>query len=364
MKKLLTVKKKVGKEAWLQGYSKNTARVYRNGFDLFIQFMNESEEGEWNDQRLVEEREQDVANRTYAFEHKITQFHEWLKTYDPNLSDNSRKSYLIAIRSFFAYHRLDVKLTRQQKVKVGKKAKPKRKYYEFTLDDIKRMASVSKPKERFILLVGKELGLRAVDFTNLKQGTFAAHLNEEVPISLGEVYTVKEGVNAMPFLGYDGQQAVEQWLQVLKSKGKYDPQKPMLEVGEKELTEILKRLIKRAGINTAGQNVRFHQLRVFLITRLSKLLETNRWKMVVGKSVPESSYVKPFELKEDYRKVLPLITVNTAHSIPEKEEVRKLKERITTLEMQGLKLFNELEKVKETSRTIIEWLAKELNAHI
>jgi len=326
--------------------------------------MDETEEGTWNDQRLLEEREQDVVNRSYAFEHKITEFHTWLKTSDPNLSDNSRKSYLIAIRSFFACHRLDVKLTRQQKVKVGKKAKPKRKYYEFTLEDIKRMASVSKPKERFILLVGKELGLRAVDFTNLKQGTFIAHLNEDVPVSLGEVYTIKESVNAMPFLGYDGQQACKQWLTVLKSKGEYDPEKPILKVGEKELTEILKRLVKRAGINTAGQNIRFHQLRVFLITRLSKLLETNRWKMVVGKSVPESSYVKPFQLKEDYRKVLPLITVNTIHSMPETEEVRKLKERIATLETQGLKIFNELEKVKEISRTIIEWLAKELNAHI
>lgn len=364
MKKLLTVKNKLGKEAWLQGYAKNSARVYGNGFDLFIQYMNETEKEEWNDKRLIEEREHDVANRTYAFEQKITQFHEWLKTYDPNLSDNSRKSYLIAIRSFFAYHRLDVKLTRQQKVKIGKKARPKRKYYEYTLEDIKRMASVSKPKERFILLVGKELGLRAVDFTNLKQGTFIAHLNEEIPISLGEVFTEKEGVNAMPFLGYDGKQACEQWLQVLKSEGEYDPEKPVLSIGEKELTETLKRLTKRAGINTAGQNIRFHQLRVFLITRLSKVLETNRWKLIVGKSVPESSYVKPFELKQDYEKVLPLITVNTIHSMPETEEVRKLKERIATLEAQGLKMFGELEKVKETSRTIIEWLAKELNAHI
>lgn len=134
--------------------------MYRVGFDLFLEFMNETEEGTWDDLRLLKEREEDVKNRTYAFEQKLVEFYGWLKTRDPNFSDNTRKSYLLPIRSFFAYHRWDIRLTRQQRTKISKKARPKRKYYEYTLEDIKQMASVSKPKERYILLVGKELGLR------------------------------------------------------------------------------------------------------------------------------------------------------------------------------------------------------------
>jgi integrase len=189
--------------------------------------MNETEEGTWDEQRLISEREEDVKTRSYAFEHKLVEFYNWLKEQHPNFSDWTRKSYLKAIRSFFAFHRLDVKFTQQQKSKVGKKPKPKRKYYEYTLDDIKRMAEVSNPRERYILLAGKELGLRASDFVKLKQRTFVAHdLDGEVPVSLGELYTFKEGVSAKPFLGFDGREAVKQWLTVLKSQGIYNQKKP------------------------------------------------------------------------------------------------------------------------------------------
>jgi len=372
----LTVENKIGKEVWLRGYAESSRKVYRIGFDIFLEFMNRTEKGEWSDKRLIEEREEDVKNRSFAFERKVVEFYEWLKTYDPNLSDNTRKAYMLAVRSFFAYHRLDVKLTRQQRAKVSRKPKPKRKYYDFTLEDIKRMASVSKPKERYVLLVGKELGLRAIDFVNLKVGTFTAHLEEEVPISLGEVYTQKEGVNAKPFLGYDGKQAVEQWLTILKSKGKYNPDKPMLEVGENELTEMLKRLTKRANISVGNEKIRFHQLRVFLITRLSKVMETNRWKQVVGKEVPESAYVKPFLLKEDYQKVLPLITANTTASMPQREELQKINKRILEVERENITLKEQIEEfyriliILLTAESIEERksealkLAKKMSIHI
>lgn len=307
--------------------------------------MNETEKGTWNDKRLIKEREEDVKNRTYAFEHKLIEFYNWLKKTNPNFSDNTRKAYLRSIRSFFSFHRLDVKFTQQQKGRISKKAKPKRKYYDYTVEDIKKMASVSKPKERYILLCGKEVGLRASDFVKLKQGTFEAHsLDAEPPISLGEVYTTKEGVTAKPFLGFDGRDAAKQWLTVLKSEGEYDPDKPMLDVGKKELTAILKRLTKRARVNTGNEKVRFHQLRVFLVTRLAQIMESNRWKQVVGKEVPESAYVKPLQLREDYAKVLPLITVNTSAGMPQKEEIKKLENAVMTLtrDMKGYKTTTEL----------------------
>ena len=329
---MLTVENRQGKEAWLSGFAESSVRVYSVSFDLFIKLMNETETGTWNDQRLIEEREEDIKNRTYAFEHKLIEFYNWLKQKNPTFSDNTRKSYLRAIRSFFTYHRLDVKFTQQQKGRISKKAKPKRKYYDYTLEDIKKMTSVSKPKERYILLCGKELGLRASDFVKLKQGTFIAHsLDAEPPIPLGKIYTTKEGVTAKPFLGYDGREAAKQWLTVLKSEGRYNPNKPMLEISKNELNEILKRLTKRASVNTGNEKVRFHQLRVFLVTRLAQIMEVNRWKQCVGKEVTESAYVKPLQLREDYAKVLPLITVNSSGGMP-KQELEDLKEIIADQE--------------------------------
>ena len=334
----LTVKNKIGKKAWLQGYAIGTKKVYEIGFDIFIEFMNDTQEGEWDDQRLIRERQEDIKTRSFAFEQKAIEFYEWLKEYNSNFSDHTRKTYLLTIRSFFAYHRLDLRFTRQQKSKITRKARPKWKFYDFTLADVQKMLGVAKPKEKYILACGKELGLRALDFANLKQGRFTAHLNEEVPISLGEIYTIIEGETATLFLGYDGKQAVKQWLTVLKSRGKYDPQKPMLQISKKELTVILARLAERANIELGNQRVRFHELRVFLITRLSKVLETNRWKQIVGKAVPESAYVKPFELRDDYRKVLPLITVDTSSILPQNKELQKLNKRITNLEKENIQL--------------------------
>ena len=362
---MLTVENRTGKNAWLSGFADSSVRVYKPAYDLFIEFMNETEEGTWNDQRLIKEREEDVKNRTYAFEHKLIEFYNWLKDYEKkDFSDNTRKSYLQAIRSFFAFHRLDVKFTIQQKSKISKKPKPKRKYYDYTLEDIKKMASVSKPKERYILMAGKELGLRASDFVELKQGTFIAHvLDAEPPISLGQIYTLKEGVIVKPFLGFDGREAAKQWLTVLKSKGQYDPNKPMLSVGKRELSEILKRLTKRARIKTGNEKIRFHQLRVFLITRLTQIMETNCWKQIVGKEVPESSYVKPFQLREGYSKVLPLITVNTSASTPKNAELEKINQRIVEVQSENIMLRREIDILNKRMKTNFENMKQILEVH-
>lgn len=331
---MLTVENKVGKDAWLSGFGEGSFRVYTAGYRLFIEFMNETETGKWNDQRLIEEREEDVKNRSYAFEQKLIEFFYWLRTYkNRNFSDWTRQSYLKAVRSFFAFHRLDIKFNQQQKSKISKKPKPKRKFYEFTLDDIKKMAEVANPKEKYILLAGKDLGIRSYDFVNLKQGTFLAHdLNGEPPVSLGEIYTQKEGVTAKPFLTLDGLHAAKQWLTILKSEGKLNANKKMLKLGKRELSKILKRLAVKAGVSTGNEEIRFHQLRVFLVTRLARVLETNIWKQIVGKEVPESAYVKAFQLKEDYAKVMPLITVNTEISEAQKEDIEDLKKALRSLE--------------------------------
>jgi len=387
----LTLERKIGKDAWLQGFGDSTQKVYSLAFATFLEFMSATEEGSWDDLRLIEERKEDLESRVFAFEQKIVEFYEWMKDYvtpertitvtrrhhisnkehsyeahisgGKKLSDNARKTYVTAARSFFSHHRLDLRFTKQQKRKLGKKARPKRSFYEFTLDDVREMSAVAKPKERYILLAGKDLGLRASDFSILKQGTFTAHLSEEPPISLGEIYTIKEGVLATPFIGPDGKHAAEQWLKILKAKGDYGPDKPMLTIAEKELTENLKRLVKKAHIKTGNQEVRFHQLRVFWITRASKVLETNRWKQIVGKQVPESAYVKPFKIREDYKKVLPLTTIRRTHATIEKEELDDLKKEMELLRKRDerrMKLIETRDLEIESVKSSISLLQKEM----
>jgi hypothetical protein len=68
-------------------------------------------------------------------------------------------------------------------------------------------------------------------------------------------------------------------------------------------------------------------------------METNR-----GKRSPKSTYIKSFQLRDDFKKVFPLITVNTTASLPQKEELKKLETVIMTLnkELQGSKTTTEI----------------------
>jgi len=361
---MLVADNKVGKDAWLKAFSRSyqTVKVYRKSYERFVEFMNETEKGEWDDNKLLEEREIDLKERNYAFEQKVVEFHRWLGRLPEKLSDSTKKTYIASICSFFAFHRMDLKFTRQQRNLVYKRIRPARRYYDFTLDDLKEMSKVASPKEKYVLLVGKSLGLRASDFIRLEQGTFEAHMKGEAPVSLGEIYTKKEGVKACPFLDEDAVEASKTWLQILESKGKRASEARVINITEQELTLILKRLAKRAKIETGNEIVRFHQLRVFLITRLSKVMETNRWKQVVGKEVPESSYVKSFNLREDYAKVMEYTTVREKVAQDEviklKEEVKVLKERENGAQTEVWELKNKFKMMEQEMETMRKAIAK------
>ena len=328
---------------WLnQGFAASTRRLYRWGLKVFLDFLNETEGGNWTPEKLVSERLKDVEERKFNFEKKIVEFYKWLQSYvtkpteipykarnrksgktytavfrmkgGKKLSDNTRQSFIHAVRSFFAYHRLDLKLTSQQKRLLGKKARLVEHDYLFSLKDIEEMAKVATPQERYILLAGKDLGLRAYDFISLTQGYFANALKkreeEEPPIPLGKIWTQKEGVYAYPFLTDDGLEAARVWLRILESKGLRDDNKPMLTIREKELTENLRRLAKKAAIDTHGQRIRFHCLRKFLVDRLSLKTSESKWKQIIGKQIDENAYVSPLELREAYRSVMDRIEIS------------------------------------------------------
>lgn len=378
------LEKRDGYQVWIKsGFRRSTIENYKLGYGLFIRFMNETEGGHWDDKRLIGEREKDLRSRSFVFEQKVLEFYEWMKGLvqqdrevlvqrknakpytikikgGKKLADNTRQVYTHGVRSFFSFHRLDLKLTRQQSRILNREPQPVMKYYEFTLEDIKRMARVAKPKERYVLLVGRSIGLRGGDFVLLKQGSFLAHLDEDPPCSLGEIFTTKEATYAKPFLDADAKEAAEAWLTILRAQGGYPlnfsdvgkslygADSRMIEIGEEELTEIIKKLVKKAGIQIGNERVRFHQLRVFLITRLSKVMEENRWKQIVGKKVPEKAYVKPFEIRDDFRKVIPLIAVSN-QSVIGSEELIKLRgevERLhTRLSERTDPLLNDIERL-------------------
>jgi len=81
------------------------------------------------------------------------------------------------------------------------------------------MASVGNLKEKYVLVVGKSLGLRASDFIRLTYGDFRKlDLNQEPPIFIGEISTTKEGISAFPFLDSDAVEIIKLLLESNKDK--------------------------------------------------------------------------------------------------------------------------------------------------
>lgn len=325
---------------WLdQGFARSTRRLFRLGLLRFLNFLETTEGGSWDVERLKQERLKDVQDRKYQFENRTVTFFEWLKTPPAKAldipfkrlraktgkirvhvyhipagrtpSDSQRKVFINAVRSFFAFHRLDLRFTRQQKRLLGRRAREIFQDYLPDLGDLAKMTDVGSPLERYILLAGKDLGLRAVDFGGLIQGMFSAALDKTPPVFLGKIYTQKEGVYAFPYLTEDGQQAARVWLKILESRGMRDDNAPMLTIKPKEFSENLKRMAGKAGIDLHGQRIRFHCLRKFLIDRISLHMAESKWKQIVGKQIDESAYVSPLKLGEAFREVLNLIQVST-----------------------------------------------------
>jgi vacuolar-type H+-ATPase catalytic subunit A/Vma1 len=111
-----------------------------------------------------------------------------------------------------------------------------------------------------------------------------------------------------------------------------------------ELTRVLQRLVKEAGIETGNKVVRFHGLRKFLIDRLSDVMSESKWKQIVGKTISEGAYISAERLREDYERAMK----ETTYRQPISESEIELRSAQRMLEMTLNIATNIPEDVKKT----------------
>lgn len=312
-------------ETWLEGLSKSTRNVYRHYWNLFKDFTKKT-----GDQMLKEKKV--AGNGTYKA--LLFQFREWLKQRPKPLSEHSIRTAVGTVRGFFSFHETPIILRRTEKMRL-KKAKRKRLDYKFSQADLRKIAMVSKLKEKYIVLVGKSLGLRASDFIRLTYGHFRAlNLNEEPPVGLGEIDTQKEGVLANPFLDSDAIPVIQQ---ILDSNRNKSDNERVLSIKKTELTTTLQRVTKRANVSAGNKHIRFHGLRKFLIDRLSAYASESQWKQIIGKAISEGAYVSTEQLKPIFARAMKDISclALTSNNIA-------LRERLEELEKENESLRNQI----------------------
>jgi len=325
-------------QEWLQSQKKHTAAAYKNYWRYFIEFLNKNPTGymienkilEATGETILEERKTDTGHQ---FERKVLEFKAWMREVK-KFADYTATTAAMAIRSFFAFHYVELKYRKTERERLRERTR-KTEDYRFTKGDLYKMFITGNLVERYIVSAGKSFGLRAGDFVKLTRGDLEPYLNREPPISIGEYNTEKRGVTAYPFIDPDALPIIKAMISKMDKEGRTNPTDRILSyASDTELSRILRNLAAKSGIVPGSKRIRFHGMRKFLIDHLSSVMSESKWKQIVGKVIAEGAYVSADSLRDDYSKVLPETCFATVQSDVQKIANKEALE--TMLKMFGL----------------------------
>ena len=293
-----------------------------------------------------------TADKDFQVENSMLNYRKYILS--KGKSENYAVGQVMTIRGFYAYYRKPLMFRKQESRKLGEKNRTTEDI-RFDKEDLAKMALAGNLKERYVLLVGKSVGLRASDFLGFTYGNFRSlKLDNEAPLALGETKTQKESVKAYPFLDSDAIPIVKQMLESNKDAKDSDR---ILNDTEDNLSVILQTLAKKAGMEIEngavhGKRVRFHCMRKFLIERLSATSSESQWKQIVGKSIDESAYISQDQLRGIYQRAMPSLLINGNGKTKKLMEIENAlidsQRKITSLETTNEALRNRMEKLEVT----------------
>ena len=101
-----------------------------------------------------------------------------------------------------------------------------------------------------------------------------------------------------------------------------------------------------------GKRVHFHNLRKFLIDRLSAYSGESQWKQIIGKSISEGAYVSQDQLRGVFSRAMKDLLINGNGKTKKLMEIENAlidsQRKITSLETTNETLRNRMEKLEVT----------------
>lgn len=216
------------------------------------------------------------------------------------------------------------------------------------IQEIQAIAKLADLREQILLEIFL-LGLRIGDVSILEWQTF--DVSGECPIPI-QIMTRKEEVVARSFITKEFKNLLEKYIPLLDKTNKYLFQsKRKRHLSTKQISNIFKKLVERAGIHNHGL-FRWHTGRK-LFLRTCAELGISSWsaKLIVGKSIPTSddTYVHDAELKGDFLKISKVLRL-FPKTIPQAEDILKKLENA----------LKHVEKENAVSKTRIDILQKQV----
>jgi integrase len=224
-----------------------------------------------------------------------------------------------------------------------------------TIFEIQELAKVGDLREQILLEVFL-LGLRVRDVSELKWQSFAVNGEPPIPIFIN---TKKEEVTAQTFISEEFKGLLDKYLPTLDKSNPYlfqskkwtKKRKGIQNLGTKQIENVFKGLVKKAGINTHGVMAWHSGRKLFLRTATELGISPWSAKLMCGKSVPASddAYIHNVELKPDFLKVsevLRLFPKNVPHA---SDRIRQLEDAMTALEKENIALKTRIEVMQKQS---------------
>jgi integrase len=324
-----------------------TRKGYRFGLNKFVEWFGKPAE------EILAMRQEDLTqrlgenlveyrNRAARFEKEIEKFHSYL--IENGYSINSARNMTLGIRQLFRYYQMPVTMRSGSKVSQTVKTT---KNFPLTIEHVRRMFQVANLKERMILALAVDTGLRISDFLAIKKNDLPP-LDAKSPIVF-TLLTQKEKIPAHCFLSKETVELLKTYLPTLRKKSNVYlfASKGKSHISDEAVSKMLSRLAEKAQIDLNGKSLTFHCFRkMFLSASIDSGIGLTAGKKLCGKAIARSddTYLTTVKLKEKFIQLKKFLTIKQSPEIKGRQ-MEKLSSLVA-------KLAEELEQQKTVSRAV------------
>lgn len=329
---------------------KSTYKSYKGGLKLFKEWYGKTAE------EILEERKDDLTQRVgenlveyrqraARFGRELEKFHRYLIE-KKGLKMNSARVSLSGILQLFRFYEMPLKLRNGSSTKETEETDND---FPMQIEHVRKMFAVADLRERVILTMSTDLGLRITDFISLKKASLP-DLDQEPPISFN-VMTAKRKILARGFLSKETVDLLKTYLPSLKqialkkskeTKRTYNnaylfPSNCSSHISDQWTNDLLRALALKAGIDTGDKSLHYHCFRkMFLSASVDSGAGLVSGKLLCGKkmSKSDSTYLTVLQLRQRFKQIKRFLSIIEEPKVAEETEglkaaILKLQEDLT-----------------------------------
>lgn len=292
--------------------------------------------------QVLQERKDDLTQRPnedlITYKNRASNYSKIIERFHAHLLDkgykiNTAKSLTNGLRQLFRYYQMDIKVRNGSSI--NRTVKTQRNF-PLTIEHVRKMYEIANFRERVILSMATDLGLRVSDFLKIQKQDLP-DLSLKAPISF-DIMTDKEDVIATGFLSQETVELLKKYLETLPKENPYlfpSSQHNPRAISRTQMGNLLKDLAKKAGLKVNnGKSLTFHCFRKMLLSAsIDSGIGLTAGKKLVGKTIPQSddTYLTTVKLGEMFIKVKKFLTIKQQPKV-QTQTIETLKKAVTKLQ--------------------------------